>query len=313
MFEKAFALVCGLTLFSCATPSQAPNKTPKSVKKDTPLPVMIESAVVYGGITMQNTKRILRQNKAETKAQDYLLKNISSNYARMSSPRLINSINLLLWTKPQNLEGLFKKLLASNKVVHNQLGWHIASMAPTEAMKSAIDGVLSDKIIENSMTGLFVPKMAEAVSANNLKSAYTLLRQGLFESNHVAFVHAMIELDRRRSSIDFMDYLSLAPLEELRQLNLSSIDVFSASAILQHLASSPAPVNHRHVEFLFYYSISRNQALAELGQQALSAYLPENQKALAITLGRLPGWIQIAFVERMKRTMTPVLSLFSVS
>ena len=47
-----------------------------------------------------------------------------------------------------------------------------------------------------------------------------------------------------------------------------------------------------------------------MGQQALSAYLPENQKALAITLGRLPGWIQIAFVERMKRTMTPVLSLF---
>ena len=78
--------------------------------------------------------------------------------------------------------------------------------------------------------------MANAVAANQLTDAYTLIREGLMQQGGEEFVNAMIALNPKRASWDFLDYLAQASAEELRQLTLSSVDLFSCVAILKHLS-----------------------------------------------------------------------------
>ena len=90
-------------------------------------------------------------------------------------------------------------------------------------MAVKLDERLTAMITNNELDEHYYPQMAEAVAANDLRSAYTVVRQGLFTSHDSAFVKAMIAIDARRAIGDFMDYLALAPIEELRQLNLRTI------------------------------------------------------------------------------------------
>ena len=172
-------------------------------------------------------------------------------------------------------------------------------------MAKAIEKKLTQAITDNEISQMYWPKMAESIANNKLIHSYTILREGLNESNHVAFARAMILLKPTQASYDFMNYLAKAPIEELRQLNLSSVDIFSCIEILEHLQRFPVAVTHPRFEHLFFFAISRNTALAELSKKALSRYFPNGNNSLALTLARMPNWVQIAFVEGVRRQLSP--------
>jgi hypothetical protein len=120
----------------------------------------------------------------------------------------------------------------------------------------------------------------------------------------------MIAIAPEQAAADFMVYLAQAPVEELRQLSLTSVDLFCCMEMLKHLQKVPVSIYHPNFSHLFYYATSRNQALAELGQEVLSGYSPKYNAYLAYLFGVQPEWVQLAYIEGIRRNMTPVATLF---
>jgi hypothetical protein len=185
----------------------------------------------------------------------------------------------------------------------------MAAAMPSRSLARAIDQELGRAIVDNDEATVLIPQMAVAVESNRVRAAYTLLRQGLMTTGQESFAVAMANLDGRRASSDFIDYLAQAPAEELRQLTQNSVNVYTCLIILKHLQSRPAPVSHPGLETLIYYSVSRNNALADLAQVAVEAYLPRDRAQIAIMMARLPQWTQIAFIESVRRRKSPAVTL----
>jgi hypothetical protein len=120
----------------------------------------------------------------------------------------------------------------------------------------------------------------------------------------------MIQLNSKRANEDFLNYLALAPGEELRQLNLTSIDVFVCTEILQHMANNELPVTHSHFDHLFYFAISRNTALSDMARKVIENAMPSHAQHLAFLLSKLPPWAQIAYVDNTKSSTNTSVKLF---
>ena len=140
-------------------------------------------------------------------------------------------------------------------------------------------------------------------------AAQNKIQQGLMTTGQEAFALSMAQLDASRASNDFLDYLALASAEELRQLTQNSVNVYTCLIALKHLQAHPAPLSHAHAEHLVYYAVSRNNGLADLGQMALESYRPKERSQVAIMMSRMPQWVQIAYVESVRRKKAPAITL----
>ena len=147
-------------------------------------------------------------------------------------------------------------------------------MKPSAALARAIDQELSRALAEGEEDQLLIPEMANAVRANHLKGSYTLMREALMRKGSEEFALAMADLDPQLASEDFLNYLALAPAEELRQLTMSSVNLYSCLAILRHMQAVPPSAGAQNFEHLFAYAVSRNTGLAELAQIVLESYVP---------------------------------------
>ena len=183
-------------------------------------------------------------------------------------------------------------------------------MFPSLEVGNYIDQRITEAISDDELLTIFIPEMADAVANNNLTESYTVLRHGLFKTNHVSFASGMIALDPKQASSDFLDYLAQASPEELRQINQESVNLYVCTQILHHLQDVRVPISHKHFPHLFFYAISRSQGLADMAKKVLKTYLSEKPEDMAYALSRLPVWTQVAFIEGSKKTMTPVLGLF---
>ena len=56
---------------------------------------------------------------------------------------------------------------------------------------------------------------------------------------------------------------------------------------------------------LFWNPRTRNPALAELGRGVVESYLPAHKDHMAFILSRHEPWVQIAYLESVRRKMTP--------
>lgn len=297
---------------SCASLSGNRNKKkePPEITHEMPLSDAIEAGMEHGEVTLNKVIRLIKIRKQWAVAGDILFDSIKNNYQSWPSVRLINAAQLYELSAHSKSDELFYLLSFSERHLIQQLAWHLAGSRPSKQMAVKIEERLTVAIDTNELKEIYWPGMADAVAANMLKSSYTVVRQGLFENNHIAFAKAMIALNPSGATDDFLDYLSLASLEELRQLSLNSVDVFTCVEILKHLKNFPPSVSHRKFTHLFYYAISRNTALAEMARSILEDFFPGQNSMLAQMLSRLPNWVQIAFVEGSRRQMTPKLSLF---
>ncbi len=305
-----FALVV-FAIIGCVTlNNDSEKKTPPAINEKMSNDAAVEAGIEFGGETLSKVKDLLNKRQRLVPEARNLEKNLMEDFAGMSDSRLINTVNLYLHSESPKAPQLVLKMLDSAKNLHRQLAWHIAGGMPSTKMGETIEGFLTQVITDNRLGEYLSPGLADAIADNHLRSSYTILRQGLMETNNVAFAKAMMAVDPQKSSSDFLDYLAQAPVEELRQLNLETLDLFTCMEVLKHLQKYPASIYQQSFANLFLFATSRNIGLAELAHQVLLTYSPTQNLYLSYLFNLQPEWVQLAYVEGVRKNLTPVASLF---
>jgi hypothetical protein len=289
-------------------PVAAPDRSPR-VTSGMTLEQAIETAINSGGESLEDARRLISHRRQWASAHRMIEAGIRDGIIAYDNIRLANSVALYQSSPLPASVQLFQSLVTSGRPVARQLGWQIAAAMPSRPIAAAMDQELGRAVSESDEASILIPQMAVAVQANRLKSAYTLLRQGLMQTGQEAFALSMANIDPTRASGDFLDYLSLASPEELRQLTQNSVNVYTCLIALKHISSYQAPLSNPNSEHLIYYAVSRNNALADLAQQAIESYLPKDRAQVAIMMSRMPQWVQIAYVESVRRRKTPAVAL----
>ncbi|MBP6218633.1 MAG: hypothetical protein KA436_08610 [Oligoflexales bacterium] len=299
---------------ACVSTSGDQPRTPPQIDETTPLKEAVEAAVDFGEDTLRSVQRQISRRKKWDEVGQLLQANILKHHKQWTKVELLNAMNLYVLSQNEKdslaAPELFKVLVRAESSSVQEAAWELASKLPSSIMAREIESKLTESLLENELDDVLVPKMADAVAANDLNSSYSILKQGLFQKGDVSFARGMTVLDPKKSAEDFLDYLAQAPIEELRQLNLKSVDLFSCMLALQHLLVQPVSVSHPHFDSLFQFAISRNSALAELSRKILDIYFPKYAQSMAFLLARQPTWIQVAFIEKVRSQMTPIMGVF---
>lgn len=309
----AFLVSVAAAAVSCAsTGAQDPKevKAPPQITHDMPLDDAVRAGIEFGGDTARSVRKLITKRKEWPKAEKLLADSIGDNVTKYESPQLVNAVMLYLAGPVKPSAELFQKLTESGRPLARQLAWQMAASIPGKTMRQAIEREMNRALMDGDDSDILIPQMAIAVQSNRMTSAYTIVRQGLMSVGHEDFAAAMSTLDPSRASLDFIDYLATCPPEELRQLSVSSVNVYAATVALNHLVKMPPPSGHPRLEAVFYYAISRNPGLSDLGAQLIDTLATQDQRGLAIMLSRLPTWAQVAYIETARRNMTPTRRVF---
>ena len=304
---------CGLGLAACQTQGQGGAK--QTGKKDTKPPPAIyanmdlehavEAGIDYGGDTLTSVKRLIKRRGLTQSAYSLVAKDLHDNVQSYEHNQLINAGHLYASLPLPVAPQMFKVLIGSGRPLAQQLGWQLAAVKPSAALVAAIEGELTRAIADNDEDSVLIPQMANAVRANHLKDAYTLLRQGLMTKGDEEFALGMIALNPVAASDDFLPYLALPPAEELRQLTMSSVNLYTCITILKHMQKEPPTAGKPGFDHLLFFAVSRNPTLAELAHAILEQFLPERTDYIAQALARQQAWVQIAYIEGARRRMNP--------
>ena len=313
---KTFLALVVAGALSCQSTDRHPGhaqvdvKNPPRITAKTSTNDAIQTGIDYGGDTLHDVKLLIGRRGDWAKAEALLDRAISDGIVSWDDTRLVNAVHLYQsGIFPANPE-LFERMVSSGRPLAKQLGWQIATTMPSKGIAKSIDAELTRALREDDEQSLFVPQMASAVAANRLKDSYSVLVQGLYKTGHEGFAKAMATLNTEKASEDFLNYLSKASVDELRQISVSSINVYAAVVMFKHMTKFAPAVDHPHFDHLFLYTISRNIGLADAAANVIQSYLPQSQDRLAIQLARQPAWVQIAYIESVRRKMTPVMGLF---
>lgn len=298
-----------LGLSACVGMNSGEKEPPKITEK-TELKEALTYAIEFGGQTLNDVNKLIRHRKQSQQAEEILFNILYKDHDKLPVTSLINSMELFRNTASKRYSTIFKIFVREKSLAKRQLAWQLAADEASSEMSKEIDNFLTEAIVDNELKEVFLPPMADALANNRLITSYSVVREGLFHTNDIAFARSMIALNPRRASEDFLEYLTRAPIEELRQMSLKSVDVYTCTLILEHYRSYPPQPSNPHIETLFYYAISRNNAFSEMARDILERYLPKQSEAFAFRLSRLPSWMQIAFIEKSARRLTPVISLF---
>lgn len=282
---------------------------PPTIKADMPLNKALEAAIDYGGDTLAEVKRLIKRRNDGAKAAKMLEPALREGIEKYQPHQLLNAGHLLTATPGDFSPALFKDLISAERPLARQLGWQLAAAKPSNEIAAAVDAELTRAVSDNELEAVLMPQMANAVRGNRLVNAYTIVRQGLMSKGDEEFVHAMIETAPERASQDFLTYLALAPAEELRQLTLSSVNLYAVLAIMKHFQKVPPRPSDANLEHLFVYAVSRNTGLAEMAQTVIEGFIPQHTEFAAQLLARHPIWVQIAYLENARRRMSPKVGL----
>jgi hypothetical protein len=274
-----------------------------------PLDKALKAGIDFGGDTLADVRKLIRRRKEGLKAAVALRAAILEGLETSQNNQLMNATSLYM-SMPEPLSPeMFQKMLASGRPLACELAWQLAAVKPSKIVAKAVDRELTRALAENDEESLLYPQMANAVAANNLRQSYTILRRGLMVRGDEEYAQAMIKLEPARASNDFLPYLAQANAEELRQLTMSSVNVYAVIAILKHLQRHPPDIGAPHFGNLFEYAVSRNTALSELAQVVIQNFVPKYTDQVAQKLATHPLWVQIAYVENARRAMTPKLGI----
>lgn len=300
-------LTVSLFLMSCVGMDK--DKPEEQITETMPLNDVIELGIAKGDpIYKQSLTFVKRHQKfqeAHALATDMILTRTNS------SEEMWRLVNLYQATSTKFVSPKVVEFLINAKDTFNkQLGWLLAANRPSDLVAVVIDRTLTRAILDGEEGSLYLPEMALAVQNNRIDSAYSILKRGLLQVGGAEFVNAMIAINPGLARNDFMDYLSMATIEDLRQMNQKTVDLNTCVAILSFLGEKGVPLEHPRFDHLFLYAVSRNAALSELASLVLEKYMANQKDQLAYSLARLPVWIQLAFVEQTKEKMNAVIGLF---
>jgi hypothetical protein len=298
---------------SCVTSSSggASNaKQPPAVTKDMSLEDALQAGIDFGGETARDVRKLISKRKQWSMAEKVLYQALQEGIIKYENTQLVNAVMLYISGPVTPQEALFQQMVSSGRPLARQLAWQMAAALPGKVMRGAIEREMNRAVFDDEEDELLIPVMASAVQANRMTSAYSLVRQGLFKTNDEEFAQAMAVLNPEQASSDFLNYLAICPPEELRQLTVSSINVFAANIALNHMMKYPPSISHPNIETLFYYSISRNTGLSEIATGLIDHLAQKNQSALTLALSRMPTWAQVAFIEGARRNLTAQKRVF---
>lgn len=307
------SILAAANLSGCATTSEKSAKEVKQapeITKDMKLEDALQASIEFGGDTARSVRKLITKRKEWPLAERFLVDAIQDGIIKYDNMSLINAVMLYVAGPVKPSDVLFQKLVTSGRPLARQLGWQMAAALPSKVMRTSIEREMNRALVEGEEKELLVPQMANAVQTNRMVSAYTMVREGLMTTGHEDFASAMSTLNPTQASADFIDYLALCPPEELRQMTVSSINVYSATIALNHLMKHPPNLSHSKLETLFYYAISRNAGLNDLGMGLVDQLSLTNREQMAVTLSRLPAWAQVSYVENSRRSLTPSRRVF---
>lgn len=314
IFTKMLVMTGLILSTACATTDKEAKEQPKQepapeIYSNMPLEKALEAGINYGGNTLESVKKLISSRKESLKAAAIIEKTMRDQAADLQPHQLINAAHLFVVNADKLSPGLFTQLIRSPRIPVRMLGWQLAAGKASKEIAGLIDAELSRAIAIGEEENILIPQMANAVRVNQLKSSYTVVRRGLMSNGAEEFVMAMAALNPQQASNDFLEYLAMVPPEELRQLTLSSVNLYSCVAILKHMRRHPPEISAGYFENLFFYSVSRNTGLAEMAQIVLESYLPEKSELLAQMLAKHPVWVQMAYLESSRRRMNPKIGL----
>lgn len=312
---RMLALSLSLSITGCATLGEdrggKAEVKPPVLNDEMSLSEAVEAGLTFGGDTLTEVKKRIARKKEWNSVEQLLTKKLTTELDKMPNEVVANAIHLFQITERTATPQVVEKAITSDRPVVRQMGWQLAARNPSKPLAVILERELSRAIWDGEEEKVLIPEMAQAVQANQIRSVYTLLRQGLMTQGAEDFARAMIQVNPDQASTDFMTYLAQATIEDLRQLNQKSVNLYACMAIFRFYLSHPMPVSQGDFSHIFFYAVSRNQVLAEMAQAVLERNLGgTNRGQLAFSLARLPGWIQVAYVEGHKSSPNPNVSLF---
>ena len=90
----------------------------------------------------------------------------------------------------------------------------------------------------------------------------------------------MAHLNPLSAANDFLDYLSLAPVEELRQLAQKTINLYTAQVAFKHFIRYPISINHPKSQILFLGAKIEARPWTSLRQENMTRRLGEKKTVL---------------------------------
>jgi len=308
--NKVIAVAALYFLTACATLGGKEESTePPEIYGNMQLDQAVNAAIDFGDPTLKAVKKLIKRRNVWPETSKVVFNRISKDTDSLKPNQMINAMHLYMsWPQYGQIE-LFEKMVRDDRPLVRQLGWQLASIVRNKNMAKSIQNLLERAVVNNNFERILVPEMATTLARHKMVESYTLVRTGLFKTNEEEFATAMIALNPERASEDFMDYLAQPDAEELRQMTMSTINVYAALIALKHMRVMPPSVSHQNLGHLFLYAISRNPALVELATDVIQDYIPASTDQMAFQLSQFEGWIQMAFVEGARRRMTPQLGL----
>ncbi len=310
---KTYCLI-GLLLnlllsISCVSLRGSEGEVAPALTDDMTTSEVLNIAFRFGGDSLKAANKRFSEKKEWAKVQSLSAKLLIDPPSDIVSRQMLQLVSIYQTSITKLDLNVFRSLVRAKDPVYRQAAWHLAANFPSPEIAREMDVLLTEIISSGTESENFFVQLANAARSNKQKSSYTFLRQGLMTTGEDAFAKAMATLDPTAATNDFMDYLSLANPEELRQITQKTVNVYSCIFILKHLLAYPVNGSHPQFNQLFYYSISRNNALSDLGRDVLQYGINASPSQVALLLSREPSWVQTSFVEGVRRTQQPRLKL----
>lgn len=300
-------LLVGL-LFGTACQSNTDQQKPE-ITRDMSLTEAYGLAKTHDADIMQKVKELAKERNELPKLAAMTENDLMNNHSKLSYNELSHATNMYVYSSQKAEPKVIKSLLNAKEPGVRKIGWRLAAVKPSAEVAAVVDGVLNSALSNGHEDEILDPDMAKALQENGMKGDYTFLERGLSIQGAPEYATAMLALDPKNATPAFLTYLMRADLEDLRQLNQKSINVYTCTVIFRFLIENPLPISHPGVASLFLFAVSRNRGLADMANAVLEKQIPEHRASFAAILARLPVPVQVAFIENSQREMTANLRL----
>ncbi|MBC7659227.1 MAG: hypothetical protein H7249_05915 [Chitinophagaceae bacterium] len=295
-------------LFLAGCQSTQDTKNPV-ISKDMEMTEAYGLAKMHGNDTMQKVKELAKERNELPKLAQLSENDLVSNHSKLNYNELTHATNMYVFASQKADPKVIKALLNASEPAVRKVGWRLAAVKPSPQVAVVLNDILNYALANGREDEMLDPDMARAIQENGMKGAYTFLSRGLQMQGTPEYAAAMLALDPKSAPPAFLTYLMRADLEDLRQLNQKSVNVYTCTVIFRFLMENPIPISHPGVPALFLFAVSRNRGLADMANAVLEKQIPENRTSFAYMLARLPVPVQVAFIENSQREMTANLRL----
>jgi len=298
-----FCCLCFFFILSCVSGTQKSLPSLSLMRPETSAKKLLQYALEYGGSYHKKLKLICRNAPQKSKQVAHLIHQTFLGYSlEKKLPKYaLPMANLYLDFLPANAWKVFDHLVNAEDKTLRRIAWIIARRQQTLVMKERMDWHLTSLIEKDRLERAFLPEMALAISSHSLRSAYTIINQALIAQGDPVYAKTMTRLNKDRASYDFLNYLALVTPEELRQVTVRSVNLLTCQMILDFYVYFPPPLSHPNLDYLFYYAISRSDALINRSLAVINRFLPKYGSFLALKLSRTSVATQTAYINNANR------------